>query len=144
MSEKKARWFSIKFSAVEKVVTILSGIASIVTIAGFIIIYIQLRDIKKVGYDRSAQLLGLYDQEFFSGMNVEVRHAIERDDHPLLTEHGGSITDEQLEDYLNIFEALSDSSERGLIDPEMLYIYQSHYIEKAYLNEEVREYIDEI
>src|ERR1700693_4420507 len=135
----KERSSTFNFSKLAEWIAILSGVVTIVTLP--IVIY-QLFDIKKAKYDRSTQLLGIFDQEFYSGANLDVRHAIKRKG-PLLKEHGGPITDEQLEDYLDVFEVLSDAYDRHLIEKDMLYTYESYYFEETYQNKEVQEYLSE-
>ena len=143
MNEKKTCHGSIKFSTIEKCVTILTGLASLATIFSIVYVIVQLRDIKRNEYSHSVQIMGVFVQQFYSGANPDVRHAISSGG-PILKENGGSITDGQLEDYLDIYETISDAYDRKLIDDEMLYIYESNYIKKAYQNDEIRDYIAEV
>jgi len=130
----------LKFSSVRDWISLLAGL---VTICGVPLIIFELLDIKQNQYDPSTQLLGIFDQQIYSGSSLRVRHAIESGG-PLLEEHGGPVTDDELEDYLNIFESISDARNRYLIDEDMLYNLEGYYFEKAYLNAEVREYISEV
>ncbi|MBI3812110.1 MAG: hypothetical protein HY283_07885 [Nitrospirae bacterium] len=116
--------------------------AGLVTIIDLPIVLYQLSDLKTAKYDRSTQLLVMFDQEFYSGSNQTVTHALEHEG-PLLKKNGGRITEEQLGDYLDVMESLSDVYHRGVIDKKMFADWEGRYIEEAYNNKEVREYIFE-
>ena len=132
--------FRLKFSKVRDWTGFLAGVVTIVTLP--VVVY-ELLDIKQNQYDPSVQLLGIFDQQLYNGSSLRVRHAIQSGG-PLLEEHGGPIGDDELEDYLNILESISDARERQLIDEEMLYELEGDYFEKAYQNGEVRAYIGEL
>jgi hypothetical protein len=121
---------------------IIAFVAGLVTIISLPIVLYQLWDLKMAKYDRSAQVLMRFDQELYSGSNPEVRHILDHGG-PLLKKNKGRITDEQLGDYLDVLESLSDTHDRGLVDKEMFSDWESGYITTAYENKEVREYLFE-
>jgi hypothetical protein len=129
----------LKFSTVRHVTSFLAGV---VIIFGIPLLILLLLDIRRSQSTHSSQLLGLFDEELQSNSNSMVRLSIE-DGGALLDENGGPITDDDLEDYLNVFESMSDAIERNLVDDVMLYELQGAYIEDAYQNGEVRDWIGE-
>ena len=80
------------------------------------------------------------DQQLNSGSAVKVRHAI-HSRKPVLATNGGASTKEELLDYLNIFEGLSDAYDLGQIDRETIFMWHSYPIARAFENEEVKRLI---
>jgi len=130
----------IWFVTAEAPVRAITAIAALVTIAGFPIALWQLADLREQRENRSIQILMLVDQQLSLDRNVEIRHAIERGV-PVLRRNGGRQTDQELGDYLDVFEGLADAHEQTLVDLEAIYVWHSYHIEKAHQNKEVADYI---
>jgi hypothetical protein len=116
---------------------LIAFLAGVVAIIGIPVVYFQLKDINTAKVDRSTQLLMLSEQELYTPTNSAIRQAIRRGS-PILQEHGGRFTSEDIEDYLDVFEGLSDAYDRDRINFDMLYYYRSDDIKEAYQNKEVR------
>ena len=116
--------------------------ASLVTIVGLPLAVLQLCDLREQRTLRAIQVAMYADQQLNSGSSVKIRHAIEKR-RPILEENGGAFTREELSDYLDIFEALSDAYDRGQISRELLYIWHSYAIARAYEKEEIKRFVAE-
>lgn len=125
---------------ISRAIEILNGLASLVIILGIIVTYLQFKDFTTGKYSRSARLLGVYDQQMFMGNNPQIRHTIESCK-AVLIESGGHFTDNQLGDYIDVFESLSIASDKDLIDKNMLYDDLGYYIDITYLNPDVQRYL---
>jgi hypothetical protein len=102
----------------------------------------QLWDLRDQRTLRSLQVLMYADQQLNTGSNVKIRHAIENG-RPLLEANGGRFTPNELSDYLDVFEGISDALDRGQIDQDALYAWHSYYIARAFENAEIRQFIKE-
>lgn len=131
----------INWNKVSRSIEILNGLASIVVILGVIGLYFQVKEFITNKFSRSAQLLGMYDQQLFMGTNPQIRYAIE-DCKPILKINSGHFIENQLTDYLDVFESLSISSDKKLIENDMLYDDLGYYIDITYLNPEVQKYLN--
>jgi len=93
--------------------------------------------------NRSADFIFRFDDKLDKEPYRKLSHAIQ-DNKPILKEHGGKFTSDDLEGYLDIFESLHDVWTRGLITEEMLYSAYSYEIMKAANNSEVQAYLSGI
>jgi len=92
---------------------------------------------------RSADLMLRFDALIDKPTNGRIRLAIENGK-PILKKHGGKFSEDDLEDYLSIFDALNDLYEKGMINKDLFYNDYSYDIEKAYGNAEVQSHLKEI
>jgi len=119
---------------------VIANLAAIGTVALLGIAIWQLNDLRDQRMNRTVQSLMLTDQQLTQGASVPIRHAIERGGW-VLKQNGGQYSEEDLGDFLDVFDGLAFAFERGLIDLEWIYIWHSYSIMKAYRNAEAVEYI---
>jgi|GEM_PF-735462 len=100
-------------------------------------------DIEDTKLNRSADLMLRFDEQLDKKPNPQLRMVIQSGK-PILKVHGGKFTEDDLEGYLGIFDALSDLYEKGMINKELFYNNYSYDIEKAYDNSEVQSYLKEL
>lgn len=80
---------------------------------------------------------------FFSDRMYRVRKAIESKK-PILKSNGGQFTEQDLEDYIGYFEMLYGFTEQKILNLQLAEDNFGAYVEEAWVNKEVREYIGEL
>ena len=128
----------VKWQYIARFLTVLGGVCAIASI-GFV--GVQIRDTR---INQSVDLLLKFDNELNSDINSKIADEIDSPGTLLLKEHGGDITDGQLENYLGVYETLGFLYEKHLITDDMIYNDFSYDVVKAYQNSEVKTYITEI
>ncbi len=88
-------------------------------------------------------ILSLNRDFFFNDRLYNVRKAIENDK-PILIEHQGKLTDQDLEDYIGMFETMDDLRTRKILDQDLLDNNFCSYISEAYNNSEIKNYISDV
>ncbi len=92
---------------------------------------------------RAADLLLRFDERLSKEPYPKLAAAIDSHKH-VLKENGGKFTDDDLEGYLNILEAMNDLYQKHLIPEDLFYSGYSYEIEKAYDNSEIQDYLKKI
>jgi len=92
---------------------------------------------------RAADLLLRFDERLSKEPYPKLAAAIDSRKH-LLKENGGKFTDNDLEGYLNILEAMNDLYQKHLIPEDLFYSGYSYEIEKAYDNSEIQSYLKKL
>lgn len=100
----------------------------------------QIDDVKLT---RSADLMLRFDALLDKPLNARLRLAIENGK-PILKEHGGKFSADDLESYIAIFDSLNDLYQREVINKDLFYNDYSYDIEKAYENREIQSYLQDI
>src|SRR6266849_2913763 len=108
----------------------LTATASVVTVIFLPLVILQLWDLSEQRALRGLQVAMSIDQQLNSGSAAKIRYAI-RSRKPILSDNGGPFTRDELLDYLNIFEGLSDAYEIGQIDRETLFLWHGTPIARA-------------
>lgn len=95
---------------------------------------------------RSGDLTLRLDSLLATPVNTRLRITIQsgQKPKPILKEHGAQFTDDDLENYLGIFDSLGDLYEKGMIDKDSFYNDYSYDIEKACDNSEIKTYLRDI
>jgi len=73
----------------------------------------------------------------------KVRRAIESKE-PILESKGGKCSYQDVEDYIGYFESLYDLMEAKILNVKMTNGNFGYYVEEAYKNEEIKDYIAEL
>lgn len=120
----------------------IQHVTYIVTIVGVVIAVLNFYHIKKI---ESARLIIEFDNHFINNKkNFEIMDKIDERKYPILKLNGGTILSGDLERYLGEFELMNNFYDNRLISEEMLYDSYSYYIEEAYKNKEIIDYIKQI
>jgi hypothetical protein len=126
----------LPFSEVLHLIEVIAIIIA-ATFAGY-----QLRELR---LQNSADLSLRLNHELDSRINLRLEDALDSDPAtPILKEHGGKFTDEQLDGYLGEYETLDDLYRNGLITCRMMYNEFSYDIETAYKNRDVMAHVAEV
>jgi hypothetical protein len=99
-------------------------------------------DIESNKANRSAEFIFKFDEKIYKPPLSGIRLLIESDK-PILKEHGGAFSTDDLDRYLDIYETMHDVYVKGLIDEEMMDSAYGHVLGKAYDNAEVKAYLSE-
>jgi hypothetical protein len=81
-----------------------------------------------------------FDERLGREPYINIRAAVESDK-PILKNHGGKFTEDELEGFLNIYETLSAVYYKGLIPKDLLFPMYSHEFQKTFGNREIQEYL---
>ena len=119
-------------------------IQTIILLGGFIIGYIELRNLKTITSGNLS--LELYknirsDHVFMS--NPKIIEGIYNSKN-ILVENGGIINEEDLDNYLNLFEWIAAANELGVLTDDMVYNFHGDLIIATFDNIEIRNYLDTI
>ncbi len=93
--------------------------------------------------DQGNLILSLNRDFFFNDRLYSVRKAIE-DNVPILIENHGKLTDQDLDDYIGIFETMDGLRARKIVDSSLLDENFCVFISEAYNNVEVKSYITQV
>lgn len=85
-------------------------------------------------------ILSLNRDFFFNDRLYKVRAAIENNK-PILRENQGTLTDQDLDDYLGMFEMMDGLRARQILDEQLLNENFCTFIQEAYQNKEVMQYV---
>ena len=102
----------------------------------------MLWDYYKWRYARSADFIFKFNDKLDKAPLARLRLAIVGRK-PILEKNGGKFSEDDLEEYLNLWEGLNDIYVKGLINKEMFYNSYSYDIGKAYENAEVQTFVKE-
>jgi hypothetical protein len=80
---------------------------------------------------------------FFNDRMYRVRKAID-DKKPILSAKGGKCSEQDVEDYIGYFEMLYGMITSRIIDATIVSDNFGGYVEQAYINKEIRDYIDDL
>lgn len=119
----------------------LQNIAHIVTIVGVILAVLNFWHLKKI---ESAKLLIEFDKQLRNGPTYSKILDVIADGKPLFRENGGKFSVADVDRYLGELELLNNFYDNKLISEEMLYDTFSYDIEKAYCNEEIKQYLKDL
>src|SRR5712664_4700183 len=100
-------------------------------------------EIENTKLGRSADLMLRFDEHLDKKPYPKLRSTIQSGK-PILKAHGGKFSNDELEDYLGIFDSLNDLYEKGMIDKDLFYNRYSYDVEKLYDNAEVQSYLKDI
>ena len=80
---------------------------------------------------------------FFDDRLYKVRKAVEQD-RPLFLVNGGEFSIQDIDDYIGMFETMSGFIERDIIDSDLIDENFGYYIDDAFDNKEIQNYIVEL
>ena len=80
---------------------------------------------------------------FFNDRMNKVRKAIESEQ-PIFDSNGGTCTEQDVEDYIGYFEMLHGFTEQRILDSKIMENNFGGYVEEAYRNKDIREYIADL
>lgn len=130
---KKINW-SIIFRVIE--ISVLVG--------GLYLALVQLSDLRKVDSGQIALDItrDIYSNERYP-KNPQLIKLIERDQ-PILVENGGTLEEEDLDNLLGEWDLIARFNQLRILPDDLVYRQFSFDIEKAYSNQEVKSYINNI
>ena len=124
----------------------ISGVLVLVqTIALIGSVYVlreQINDLRDTKSSRSADFIFKFNEQLNKAPLARLRLAIVGRK-PILKKNGGKFSEDDLEEYLDLWEGLNDIYVKGLINKEMFYNSYSYDIGKAYENAEVQTFVKE-
>jgi hypothetical protein len=122
----------------------ISGIlVALQTAALLVSVYLlhqQITDIENAKFTREADFVLKFDERLGRDPYAKIRSAI-KNNKPILKAHGGKFNDDELGDYLGVYETLEAVYSRGLISKEMLYAMYGIDLSQTFKNSEVQEYL---
>jgi len=124
----------------------ISGIMVLVQtlalVASLYLLREQINDLQDTKSSRSADFIFRFNERLEKEPMAKLRLAIVGRK-PILKKNGGKFSEDDLEQYLDLWEGLNDWYVKGLINKEMFYNSYSYDIGKAYENVEVQNFIKE-
>ena len=102
----------------------------------------QINDLQDTKSSRSADFIFKFNEQLNRAPLARLRLAIVGRK-PILKKNGGKFSEDDLEEYLDLWEGLNDIYVKGLINKEMFYNSYSYDIGKAYDNAEVQTFVKE-
>jgi hypothetical protein len=116
----------------------LAGVTLLATVVSVALLFVQIEDARvAIPVQNALALSGM----FFNNANtVAVIKALDEGG-PILKEHGGSIADTQLDQYLDGFETVAGVWDARQIRESDLCDGFKHYVDQVFANAEVRGYI---
>jgi hypothetical protein len=136
--EKHQALFNVIFTAVLAGATIFLWIT---TRGMWIVTKEAMLEARKASY--GTIILQANRDLFFNDRMYKVRKAIESKK-PVFESKGGKCTEQDVEDYIGYFETLYGFMEHGILDIKITDDNFGGYVEEAYINKEIREYISEL
>src|SRR5260221_469455 len=104
----------------------------------------QLKDTRKL---ESAKFVNNISHYLNSGSYNAIVSAIGSDDvfhdskTPILKDSGGKFTEKDINNYISNFDSIANLWQEGLVDNQMAYNQFSYNAEKAWCNNDIRDYI---
>jgi hypothetical protein len=92
---------------------------------------------------RSADLILRFDERLGRQAYPKLESTI-ASGKPILKAHGGKFSEDDLEEYLGIFDSLNDLYEKGMINKDLFYNEYSYDAVKLYDDAEVQSYLKDI
>ena len=119
---------------------IFTVIQLLVILVGCYFTVVQIGTIQELRNDRYMQYVFKFNKEFSDGKNHLILLAIQNGK-PILKNHGGSFTEDDLDSYLGIFEDLYQAFKAGLINEELIYNDFSDLLTVIDQNQEIQRYL---
>ncbi len=120
----------------------LQLLVNLSVIAGVVFAFMQIGDYR---IRTSADLVLKFSEYLDDGIYLEISQALDTEDKTLkVFQPEGPFNIGDVDRYLGTFETLGNLHKRGLITCDMFSTNFAYYIQKIYLNEEVRSYINEV
>lgn len=120
----------------------LQQIANIAIIIGVIFAFIQIADYRS---RTSADIALKFGEYLDDGHYLNISEALDTEDKDKkIFQPEGSFSIGEIDRYLGTFETLGNLYKRELIDCETFKVNFSYYIQKAFSNEELRSYINDV
>lgn len=131
----RSRFQLFSFASVAALVTTLTAIVGV---------YFGLQSLSESAKANQGNIILTLNRDFFFDARLlKVRQAIENNE-SILIQNSGKLTDQDLDDYLGMFEIMDDLKSRKIIDSDLLKNNFCFYIKGAYNNKEIKEYIIDI
>ncbi len=125
------------------IVSLVSGIVGAL-ISSYLVWTIAIKQIGEARNASQGQLIVELNRDFsFNSRMYGVRKAIDREK-PIFIERGGKYTTEDIDDYLGLFELMRIYEENGILDHKLVDDSFGVFVEDAYKNKEIRQYITDI
>ena len=121
---------------------VLVLIQTVALIASVYLLREQINDLQDTKSSRSADFIFRFNEQLDKPPLSKLRIAI-ISRKPVLKKNGGKFDEDDLEQYLDLWEGLNDLYVKGLIRKEMFYNSYSYDIGKAYENTEVQAFVKE-
>lgn len=138
MSERNSRKIFLIFGLITTIAAVVGIIFGLQTLGGAAN---SLDETKKA--DQGNLILNLNRDFFFDDRLLKVRQAIENND-KILKENQGQLTDQDLDDYLGMFEMMDGLRERKILDASLLEDNFCIFVDEAYSNKEITTYISQV
>lgn len=101
----------------------------------------QMSDARKTS---QGQLILELNRDFtLNDRLYRIRKSIEYNK-PILKQHGGQFTEQDIDDYIGLLELMSILKEREILDADLILDNFDVYIQNAFQNKEIRAYIAEL
>jgi hypothetical protein len=121
---------------------VLVLIQTVALIASVYLLREQINDLQDTKSSRSADFIFRFNEQLDKPPLSKLRIAIVSSK-PVLKKNGGKFSEDDLEQYLDLWEGLNDLYMKGLIGKEMFYNSYSYDIDKAHGNAEVQSFVKE-
>lgn len=138
-------WIKKQSPLAASVATVIAAIAAVVgVVIGLKQFTVAADQVEAISEHDAVRLTFDLAEKLRSGTNGAILAAINEDYPPrLLKEHGGRFSGGDLDTYLVEYELLQDAYEKGQISKDLIDDGFSFEIERAYLDPEIKQFIEE-
>lgn len=124
----------------ERIIAILQ---TALLIGGFVVGYSELNNLRETtSGNMSLQLFEDISSDRVFKNNPGIIRAI-IDDKPILKEHGGSFSGDDLDNYLVLFNWADAANKSGILSDDMVYNLHSDLLLDSYNNQEIKTYVSD-
>lgn len=104
---------------------------------------LQIQDLSQNKDTRYIDYILSFDEKLNQYPNIEIINAIE-DNKPILKENGGKFSTHDMDNFLSVYNQLSDVRDYGLVTDDLIENNFSDGLLKAYSNIEIKKYLKKI
>ena len=131
-------------SKIAVLISVFSLIISIIILPlSFYLNLLQIKDLSQTKDTRYIDYTMSFDNKLNEGQNLGIMNAIE-DNKPILKDNGGKSSTHDLDNFLGIYNQLSDVRSHNLVTDELIENNFSDGLLKAYNNIEIQSYLSNI
>lgn len=131
----------LKYLTFEKFITIFQ---TLLLLGGLFIGYIELRNLRETTSGTlSLQLFEDISSDRVFKNNPKIIQAI-INGKPILEKNGGSLSEDDLDNYLILFNWADAANKSGILSDKMIYNLHSDLLINSYNNQEIKKYINEL
>lgn len=135
---KTTRWEKfLKVKAVIELIAIVLGILILIRVP------YEIRNLQDTQNKNAFDLMMNFDNQLNSDINLGIWRSINSES-PLLKSNGGTLSDEQLNSFLNVYESIGSIFKKGLIKSDLLCDWYGDDFNTIISNKEITNYISEL